>query len=1346
MNSPFTNFTGQDFETVSDTKFVSNNVIIGSPFLETPFMSEELEEDFYEETSEEDMDEVYEEEIENITDDYSPEMENDLPDHQKKIAASANDLQMHKLGWGPYLDKILGWLKMPASPDAFTYYMFHRPEFVDAIAQYQNDKYKEKKGFKKVSKNKGVLELSTWSEMQNDFGWLKIQPQPLSEKAISHAKSQNFRLRNKRLKKTGPWGKSILGWISYKNFIIQQFSQEKIIDYNLDLDDKYFALVLASWQRRNSIKKINGIMDVDTWGKMFDIILQTNPKFKLLMYASKPGQAAHHIFMALQKMEANLVSAFNLIKTQIGNDLEITDDATKGDVLKIFLNTVISVVAGAKDSVKYTVAGTILNGVIDSIKAYYDKENDAQAQDIIRSSKKTLAELIFSLSINHLDSTYENDLEVHISGYFDQIKKTLSSKDFAEKEKLEYTYLQNLIGDINEKGESRTFLKKKAVISLINTIAKTRLIVDCNNDDIIAAIKRLKLTQSISNWSKEDVRFYSKEAKLEIDFVKKLPEPDMFWELNPIEERIVKTTWTYWQSEGLTIKDLLLEKHVYFRVRLDNGHELRPYEVLVKTMGVKESKKWETYDTVELEGKSKDIISLKPVYNLFFAGIGHFPPITKNVKEKNSNNYEFKSIITYIVNTVMEREYNRSDNSKNISYIVYENEFEKNKYPYTLEQFVESGETNDHYHNKSRDIWNESKIYETNFEDHAELESDGTQFEIEEYQTPPSKSKAPILIRRLHSGKAYSIFDPSSNSYATKQNQIQLKKSGLSFAAIQSALAKTIDLNAIQQLLASHNQLSPGNTYQFNPGSTDVDAVFTEAIHQFQIANYLDPNDQDGVIGRSTLETLGFTDHKLKGKLNSSGFYGQGILNDNKKAVAAETSNEFTAANWYQFILKPSWLGVKITDGIHVLLYRKLQEAETWLLSQPQYKGMTPAALGSALGFTADTRYSGARLSSGKQAMHGFGLALDINVSGNPWIGAGWVKNDKVLLQERYRMIKAFRNAATDNSLPGSTVFAYLDSIAASAGDDTSKAYAILKQRNDQFITYLKSNASELSYWKKSQTFGNRNPLNGFLNLHPDLVYALRQIAGLAWGAIDFGPNASGDIMHFDMRTIGVGKLLCKEVGGFVPRTGHPFITKEIFSDEVLFEELEEEDFLEESAFNEAIENEEWEDYNYEDETKRSYANYTQKPANIFLTLTGEKQGQIKGNILQKGKEGMIAVYAFHHEITSPRDAASGMATGKRMHKPIVLSKEADMSSTKLLSALVNNERLKQVNINFWKPASMGKTGGSAMEINYYRITLTNAFVSNISQDRSVTPELNELIMEKVELVYEKIEWQYLEG
>ena len=56
---------------------------------------------------------------------------------------------------------------------------------------------------------------------------------------------------------------------------------------------------------------------------------------------------------------------------------------------------------------------------------------------------------------------------------------------------------------------------------------------------------------------------------------------------------------------------------------------------------------------------------------------------------------------------------------------------------------------------------------------------------------------------------------------------------------------------------------------------------------------------------------------------------------------------------------------------------------------------------------------------------------------------------------------------------------------------------------------------------------------------------------------------------------------------------------------------------------------------------------------NAYLTLKGQKQGAINGPVTQKGRENSIAVHAFGNEIDSPRDAATGLPTGKRIHKPV---------------------------------------------------------------------------------------------
>lgn len=43
-----------------------------------------------------------------------------------------------------------------------------------------------------------------------------------------------------------------------------------------------------------------------------------------------------------------------------------------------------------------------------------------------------------------------------------------------------------------------------------------------------------------------------------------------------------------------------------------------------------------------------------------------------------------------------------------------------------------------------------------------------------------------------------------------------------------------------------------------------------------------------------------------------------------------------------------------------------------------------------------------------------------------------------------------------------------------------------------------------------------RNPVRGFLPFGRDLAVALCDAAGMRWGACDFGPQESGDMMHFD--------------------------------------------------------------------------------------------------------------------------------------------------------------------------------------------------------------------------------------
>lgn len=152
---------------------------------------------------------------------------------------------------------------------------------------------------------------------------------------------------------------------------------------------------------------------------------------------------------------------------------------------------------------------------------------------------------------------------------------------------------------------------------------------------------------------------------------------------------------------------------------------------------------------------------------------------------------------------------------------------------------------------------------------------------------------------------------------------------------------------------------------------------------------------------------------------------------------------------------------------------------------------------------------------------------------------------------------------------------------------------------------------------------------------------------------------------------------------------------------------------------------------------------------NAYLSLKGQKQGNINGSVTQKGRENKIMVIAVSHEIISPRDTASGLPTGKRMHKPFVITKEVDKASPLLYNALVTNENIVAWELQFWRPAlgMAGPAGGT--EEQYYTVKLTNANITSIDLKMLNTrdPNLAKFAeYEEIAFTYQKIEWTWVNG
>src|SRR4051812_12361848 len=133
------------------------------------------------------------------------------------------------------------------------------------------------------------------------------------------------------------------------------------------------------------------------------------------------------------------------------------------------------------------------------------------------------------------------------------------------------------------------------------------------------------------------------------------------------------------------------------------------------------------------------------------------------------------------------------------------------------------------------------------------------------------------------------------------------------------------------------------------------------------------------------------------------------------------------------------------------------------------------------------------------------------------------------------------------------------------------------------------------------------------------------------------------------------------------------------------------------------------------------------------VTLKGRKQGTLKGDDPEHPDQ--IVGLNFVNHILSPRDPATGQASGRRVHSPIVFTKEWGAASPQIYQALITNEVLTSVVFAFVSVLPDGTEG------TYFLIQLTNAVVVEVRQyigsapgEANITREL-----EDISLVYQTI-------
>jgi type VI secretion system secreted protein Hcp len=146
----------------------------------------------------------------------------------------------------------------------------------------------------------------------------------------------------------------------------------------------------------------------------------------------------------------------------------------------------------------------------------------------------------------------------------------------------------------------------------------------------------------------------------------------------------------------------------------------------------------------------------------------------------------------------------------------------------------------------------------------------------------------------------------------------------------------------------------------------------------------------------------------------------------------------------------------------------------------------------------------------------------------------------------------------------------------------------------------------------------------------------------------------------------------------------------------------------------------------------------------FYVTVEGAKQGKFAGETAREAHRGKLAGLAFHYGVESPRDTASGMASGRRTHHPVVLTKEWGASTPQFVTALCTNELLKSVLFEFVNINPNGE------EYVFHTVALTNANVSAIEQyveEGTVPGDAHEpRALERISLVFQHIEIENKDG
>lgn len=150
-------------------------------------------------------------------------------------------------------------------------------------------------------------------------------------------------------------------------------------------------------------------------------------------------------------------------------------------------------------------------------------------------------------------------------------------------------------------------------------------------------------------------------------------------------------------------------------------------------------------------------------------------------------------------------------------------------------------------------------------------------------------------------------------------------------------------------------------------------------------------------------------------------------------------------------------------------------------------------------------------------------------------------------------------------------------------------------------------------------------------------------------------------------------------------------------------------------------------------------------PTPAFMTLRGERQGLISagafteasvGNVYQVGREDRIMIQALSHDIFVP----NGSGSGRRMHKPLIITKTIDKATPLINNALCSGELLKECRVEWYRTSAQGT------QEHFYTMELEDALIigAEVLMPHCQDPGTAHLTqLEKVHFSYRRINWRH---